>query len=145
MKILILNWQDIRNPLAGGAEVHLHEIFCRIVQQGHSVTLFCSSYPGSAPEETIKGIRVVRRGGRYTFNFRLLWHYLTRLRKESYDVVVDDMNKIPFFTPAYIRRPLTVVVHHLFDKSIFLEAPSKSGVFDMEGNEFKFKGEMFVI
>jgi len=59
MKILIFNWQDIRNPLAGGAEVHLHEIFSRIAGMGHRVTLFCSSFPGAAVEETIDGIRVM--------------------------------------------------------------------------------------
>ena len=31
MKILLINWQDITNPLSGGAEVHLHEIFKRFL------------------------------------------------------------------------------------------------------------------
>jgi hypothetical protein len=39
LRILVFNWQDIRNPLAGGAEVHLHEIFSRIARLGHEVTL----------------------------------------------------------------------------------------------------------
>ena len=26
MKILVLNWQDLSNPMAGGAEVHLEEL-----------------------------------------------------------------------------------------------------------------------
>ncbi len=121
MNILILNWQDIRNPLGGGAEVHLHEIFSRIAAQGHTVTLFCSSFPGSPAEELIDGIRVIREGGRYLFNFRVIYRYLTRFRKENFDIVIDDMNKIPFFTPLYVRKPLVVLIHHLFDKSIFSE------------------------
>ncbi len=121
MKILILNWQDIENPLAGGAEVHLHEVFSRIARMGHDVTLFCSSFKGSAPQESIDGINVIREGGRYLFNFRVPYRYLARFRSERFDVVIDDMNKIPFFTPLYVHEPLYVITHHLFNRSIFLE------------------------
>ncbi|MEK7251218.1 MAG: glycosyltransferase family 4 protein, partial [Bacteroidota bacterium] len=118
MKILVVNWQDIKNPMSGGAEVHLHEVFSRIARMGHDVTLFCSSFPNSRPEENINGVRVIRKGGRYLFNFRFLFEYLTRFRKEDYDVVVDDMNKIPFFTPLFVRKPIHGITHHLFGKSI---------------------------
>ncbi len=121
MNILIVNWQDIKNPLAGGAEVHLHEVFERIAAQGHNVTLFCSSFPGAPPEEEINGIRVLRKGGRYLFNYTFAAEYLTRLRHQQFDIVIDDMNKIPFFTPLFVRRPIYGVTHHLFGKSIFLE------------------------
>jgi len=123
MKILIFNWQDIKNPLAGGAEVHLHEVFSRIANMGHEVTLFCSSFNGASREETINGVRVIREGGRYLFNFRVPFRYFTRFRRERYDLVIDDMNKIPFFTPLYVREPLYIITHHLFGKSIFLEVP----------------------
>lgn len=122
MKILVFNWQDIRNPLSGGAEVHLHRIFEHLAAQGHDVTLFCSSFPGAPAEERLKGIRVLRRGGRYLFNVQVFWQYWRRFRKESFDVVVDDLNKIPFFTPLFVRRPLVCIVHHLFGRSIFVEA-----------------------
>src|SRR5512140_209745 len=114
MKILVFNWQDITNPLAGGAEVHLHEVFSRIVQRGHSVTLYCSSFPGAAHTETLGGIKVIREGGRYLFNYRVAYAYATRFRREGFDVVVDDMNKIPFFTPLFDRAPLLGITHHLF-------------------------------
>ncbi len=121
MRILIVNWQDIKNPLAGGAEVHLHEVFSRIVEMGHEVTLYCSSFPGAPREEIIDGIKVVREGGRNFFNFRFFFTYLTRLRREQFDIVVDDMNKIPFFTPLFVRKPIYGVTHHLFGTSIYLE------------------------
>lgn len=121
MKILIVNWQDLRNPLAGGAEVHLHEVFSRIARMGHEVTLCCSCFPGAPLEETLEGIHIIRRGGRYFFNFRFLFEYFLRFRKQQFDIVVDDMNKIPFFTPLFVQKPLYGVTHHLFGKSIFLE------------------------
>jgi glycosyltransferase involved in cell wall biosynthesis len=122
MRILVINWQDWTNPLAGGAEAHLRETFIRIAAKGHHVTLFCSSYPGAAAEETIDGIRIVRRGGRNTFNFVVPRGYRELTTAEHFDVVVDDLNKIPFYTPLFVRHPLVVISHHFFGTSIFLEA-----------------------
>ena len=39
MRLLLVNWQDRENPQAGGAEIHLHEIFGRLAARGHEVTL----------------------------------------------------------------------------------------------------------
>jgi glycosyltransferase involved in cell wall biosynthesis len=122
MKILVVNWQDITHPLAGGAEVHLHEVFERIAGLGHEVTLYCSAFPGARREEVRNGMRIIREGGRNFFNYRWMRTYLTRFRQEGYDLVVDDMNKIPFFTPLYVREPIYGVTHHLFGTSIFREA-----------------------
>jgi glycosyltransferase involved in cell wall biosynthesis len=121
MRILVVNWQDIRNPLAGGAEVHLHEVFSRIARMGHDVTLYCSTFPGARHEENINGIKVIREGGRQFFNFRFLYAYCVRFRHEQVDIVIDDMNKIPFFTPLFVKHNIYGVTHHLFGTSIFLE------------------------
>jgi len=122
MNILVLNWQDISNPLSGGAEVHFHEIFSRIAGAGHRVTLCCSSYPGAPAEDTIGGIRIIRSGARPLFNYVVPFTYVARLRKSRFDVVVEDLNKVPFFTPLYVRRPLAGIAHHLFGRSVFREA-----------------------
>lgn len=121
MRILIFNWQDIRNPYAGGAEVHLHEIFSRIASSGHRVTLFCSSFQGAPHEETMEGIHIIRKGNRNVFNYYVPIEYATRFSREPFDVVVDDINKIPFYTPLFVRRPLVAILHHLFGRSIFKE------------------------
>lgn len=121
MRILIINWQDLRNPLSGGAEVHLHNIFSRIARRGHDVTLLCSRAPGLPPVEKVDGMTVIRGGGRHLFNFHVPFAYRSLVRDGSFDVVVDDVNKIPFFTPLFVRLPLCGIVHHLFGRSIFLE------------------------
>jgi glycosyltransferase involved in cell wall biosynthesis len=121
LKILVINWQDITNPLAGGAEVHLHEVFERIAAQGHEVTLFCHAYNGAPSEEIRNGIRIIRQGNRSLFNFVVPYRYLTQFSREHYDIVIDDVNKIPFYTPLFVRAPIHVITHHLFGKSIFLE------------------------
>ncbi|MBC8144401.1 MAG: glycosyltransferase family 4 protein [bacterium] len=122
MRILVINWQDWTNPLAGGAEAHLRETFRRIAAMGHDVTLFCSSYPGASADEMIEGIRIVRRGERNTFNFGVRRAYRELTSNEHYDVVVDDLNKIPFYTPMFVTHPLVAISHHFFGSSIFLEA-----------------------
>jgi glycosyltransferase involved in cell wall biosynthesis len=121
MKILVFNWQDIKNPLGGGAEVHLQEVFSRIAGQGHEVTLYCSRFPGAGLEEDIGGIHVIRGGNRSFFNFAVPLAYRRLFVRRQFDVVVDDMNKIPFFLPLFVKRPLVGVTHHLFDRSIYRE------------------------
>jgi len=123
VRILVINWRDIRNPEAGGAEVHLHEIFRRVAAQGHEVTLLAHAFGDAPARETIDGIDVHRRGPRNTFNFTVPRALTGPLDPARFDVVVDDLNKIPFYTPLYVRRPLLVVIHHFFGRSIFREVP----------------------
>ena len=42
MNALVVNWQDRENPLSGGAEIHLFEIFDRLATRKHRVRLVCS-------------------------------------------------------------------------------------------------------
>lgn len=121
LKILVINWQDISNPLSGGAEIHLQEIFKRLVQMGHQVSLLCSRYSGCQIHAELDGIQIVRQGQRNTFNFIVPRAYARLALKNRYDIVVDDLNKIPFYTPLYVQAPILAICHHLFGKSIFME------------------------
>lgn len=121
MNILVINWQDRLNPLAGGAEVHLHEVFSRIAAMGHRVVLLCSSFPGASAEQKVDGMEVVRTGGRSLFNFAVPAAYRALRDRIRFDVVVDDVNKIPFLTPKFVQEPLVGVAHHFFGGSIFRE------------------------
>jgi len=123
LNILAINWQDITNPLGGGAEVHFHEIFKRVAAAGHQVTLLCCSYAGAPSFEMIDGIRVVRSGSRNLFNYYVPRLYRSLCAQNRFDIVIDDINKIPFFTPLFVREPPLAIAHHLFGKSIYLEAP----------------------
>lgn len=118
MRVLVINWQDLKHPLAGGAEVHLHEVFSRIVGKGHHVTLLCSGYEGAPGNEVIDGMQVVRYSNRSLFNYAVPKAY-RQLRHSGFDVVVEDLNKIPFFTPLFVREPLLGICHHLFRTSVF--------------------------
>jgi glycosyltransferase involved in cell wall biosynthesis len=129
MKILVFNWQCIKNPSGGGAEVHFHEIFKRIAVKGHDVTLFCSKFEGANDEEIIDGIRVIRKGSRSLFNFYVKKEYLNNFKHKKFDIVIDDINKIPFYTPRYVTEPLMAISHHFFGKSIYRETNFLSGTY----------------
>jgi glycosyltransferase involved in cell wall biosynthesis len=122
MRILVVNWQDRENPQAGGAEEHLHETFGRLARRGHEVTLLVSGWPGCARHRELDGMVVHRTGGRHTFPLAAPRHFLANLRDAPFDVVVEDLNKVPLFTPAWTRVPVVLLVHHLFGGTAFQEA-----------------------
>ena len=67
VNILLVNWQDRANPHAGGAEIHLFEIFGRMAAAGHRVRLVCSGWEGAPRRASIEGIGIERVGGRNSF------------------------------------------------------------------------------
>jgi len=122
VKLLVLNWQDRTNPQAGGAEVHLHEIFGRLATRGHEVSLLVSGHEGAAARDELDGMRVHRAGGRHSYTLAARPYYRRHLAAEGWDVVVEDLNKVPLFTPLWVKRPLVLLVHHLFGATAFREA-----------------------
>ncbi|MBI1967479.1 MAG: glycosyltransferase family 4 protein [Gemmatimonadetes bacterium] len=122
MRILLVNWNDRENPQAGGAEIHLHEIFGRLARAGHAVDLVTSGWPECAPETKLDGIRVTRVGGRHTFALRARATVRAKLRAGTYDVVVEDINKLPLFLCTLTDLPFCAIVPHLFGTTAFAEA-----------------------
>lgn len=131
LRIAVVNWQCRENPLAGGAEIHLHEIFGRLASRGHDVTLLCSGWKGSPERARLDGIDVHRVGNRQTFPFlaRRYWH--RSLTERGFDVIVEDINKVPLFTPTWRARASSTratariaLVPHLFGGTAFQELPA---------------------
>lgn len=120
MRILLVNWQDRENPQAGGAEIHLHEIFGRLAARGHSVTLLCGGWPGAPPRAQLDGIAVHRVGTRHTFPFLVRPHY-RRTLAGTHDVLVEDINKVPLHTPLWARERVVALIPHLFGGTAFRE------------------------
>jgi glycosyltransferase involved in cell wall biosynthesis len=118
-----VNWQDRQNPRSGGAETHLHEIFGRLAQRGHDVTLLVSAWPGAEPRVRLDGMDVHRTGGRHTFPLAAAAYHRRELAGRPFDVVIEDLNKVPVFAPWWRRgTPAVLLVHHLFGTTAFQEA-----------------------
>jgi glycosyltransferase involved in cell wall biosynthesis len=122
LRIVAFNWRDPRHPEAGGAELHLFEILRRCVRDGDRVTWLAEAFPGAAAEDEREGIRIVRAGTWYNAHLALGALYRARFRRERVDLVVEDINKVPFFTPLFARAPVLAVVPHLFGATVFREA-----------------------
>jgi glycosyltransferase involved in cell wall biosynthesis len=121
VKLLLVNWQDLRNPHAGGAEIHLFELFSRLAARGHEVRLVCSGFDGGAAREVVQGITVLRTGDRHSFAWRGRAAVRAALRDDVPDVVVDDINKLPLFVAGLTDRPVYAIVPHLFGSTAFKE------------------------
>jgi glycosyltransferase involved in cell wall biosynthesis len=122
VRILLVNWNDRENPQAGGAEIHLHSLFGRIAQWGHDVHLIASGWPSGAPGAVVDGIQVTRVGGRHSFALRGRGAVRRALRERPFDVVIEDINKVPLFLPTLTRLPFVAIVPHLFGTTVFEEA-----------------------
>ncbi len=127
MKLLAFNWRDPKHPEAGGAELHLFEILSRAVRDGDQATWLAEAYPGAAAEDEVAGIRILRRGSWYNAHLALAQLYRQRLRGERFDLVLEDINKVPFFTPCFVHAPVLAVVPHLFGATVFREASPPVG------------------
>lgn len=133
MKILLVNWQDRENPQAGGAEIHLHEIFGRLAAKGHDVRLLCGGWPDCPPRATLDGIEVHRVGTRHTFPL-FAHRYYKRTLNDWADILVEDVNKVPLYTTRWGARNTMVLVPHLFGSTAFQElaAPLAAVVWSAE-------------
>ncbi len=121
MRLLAVNWQDLENPLGGGAEIHLQEILERLAGWGHEVVLLCGGWPGCPPRATRHGVEIHRVGTRQTFPFhaRRFWEH--HLKGRGFDLLYEDINKIPLYTPRWGARRVVAVIPHLFGGAAFQE------------------------
>jgi glycosyltransferase involved in cell wall biosynthesis len=119
--MVVVNWQCRENPLAGGAEIHLHEIFRRLAARGHEVTLLCGGWPACPPRATLDGIAVHRVGTRHSFPLHARRYWRTHVGAWRPDVLVEDINKVPLYTPRWGGAPVVALVPHLFGPTAFRE------------------------
>lgn len=114
MRILILNWRDINNPSSGGAEILTHEIAKRLVAMNNRVVQFSSFFKGAHHKEVVDNVEIVREGNadiRTLFasvHFRAFLFYQREKRK--FDVVIDEVHGVPFFTPWYVKGKKVVLI-----------------------------------
>jgi glycosyltransferase involved in cell wall biosynthesis len=66
-------------------------------------------------------MRIVRVGGRHTFSVAAPRAFRSHFRG-AFDVVVEDLNKVPLFTPMWADAPVVLLAHHLFGATAFQAA-----------------------
>lgn len=123
LRILVVNWLDRANPKAGGAEEHLHQIFGRIAARGNDVTVLVSGWAGGATQDEADGLEIHRAGRRYTFSVVAPVYYRRHLAGRGFDVVVEDLNKVPVYARFWTDAPVVLLAHHLFGATAFQAGP----------------------
>lgn len=118
-RILLLNERDPEHPLAGGAEIHLFEIFSRLAMRGYEITHLAASFRDGKREDEVMGVRVRRLANRYAYYGLVPFFARSEAATGRYDVVVDALNKLPFFSPWTTGLPCFTIVHHLFGTTAF--------------------------
>ena len=84
----------------------------RLVQSGDTVEWFSATFPHAPSDETLNGVRIVRAGTQSTVH----WNAYRRYRRgllTHFDVVVDQVNTFPFFTPLWSEIPAVMFIHQL--------------------------------
>ncbi len=114
MNILILNWRDPKNPESGGAEIVTLIHAKAWITAGHRVTWFTSRFNGCRKREIIDGIEYIRKGTNRTVRLYAPFFYLTHFK--TFDIIIDEIHGLPFYTPLYVRKPIIVFIHEVADE-----------------------------
>ncbi len=121
MNILWLSWRDIKNPTSGGAEKLTFEVAKRFVRDKSPVTIFSSSFHKSRSSESLSGVKIIRAGNLLTCRLYALVYYLKN--RSRIDVVIDEVNTIPFFTPVFAPQKSVCFIHQLAREYWFSHTP----------------------
>lgn len=128
MRILILNWRDIKNPTSGGAEILTHEMAKQWVSWGNNVIQISAGFDRSKKEEVIDGIRIIRLGQRWSVHILALFYYLKNLR-DKVDVVIDEVHGLPFFAALYAPSKTILFACEVAEKIFFHVFPYPIAIF----------------
>ncbi len=112
MNVLWFTWKDARHPWAGGAEVVGTELRKRLIEDGHQVKVLTSSVAGAPEREIVDGVEIIRRGSQYS----MYWHAYRYYRKNLVgwaNLVIDEVNTLPFFCRRFVREPVVMLFHQL--------------------------------
>lgn len=121
MKILMLSWRDKKNPKKGGAEVVTDKYLSGLASKGHEVTLLTSSFSNAKKKEQYNGYKIIRKGGTLGVYF-YGWLYALK-HKNEFDVIIDQINTIPFFTFLGIPKNKRICfIHQLCQNVWFWES-----------------------
>lgn len=122
MKILVISWRDIKSPFAGGAEVYTYEICKRLAAKGHDITLLAPRFKNSERFEILDGIKIIRYAGKYSLYFKAGNYFRKYLSNEKFDIVIDQINTIPFFTFSFAdKTKIVTIIYQLAGEFWFQE------------------------
>lgn len=131
-KLLMITWRDIHSIFAGGAEVLTHGLLKKLTKD-YDITVLTSAFPNCKTTEIIDGIRYIRLGskkhnyiGKYNWRVYLsvLKYWYKNIRnKTHYDVVIEQINNVPFFYFLYGSKNTIIFINQLTRENWFVQLP----------------------
>ena len=94
----------------------------RLVQSGHEVVFITAGYKGCKPWVERDGFTVVRVGGRFSVYWQAYKYYKKHLTTWP-DLVIEEVNTVPFFTRLYVRQKHMLFIHQLAREIWFYQMP----------------------
>jgi glycosyltransferase involved in cell wall biosynthesis len=125
MRILVLNWRSIKDPLSGGAEIATFEHVKRWVKNHKSEIVWVSAkYDKKIESEQYEGVKFryfgipLNRSNQFQlfYAYPLFWlsfvyNYLFKF--EKFDVVIDEVHGLPYFTPLFSSAKIILYIHEV--------------------------------
>lgn len=106
----MLNWRDPENPLAGGAERVTLGYLAALAERGHEVAWFANDFAGAARETRIRGLQIVRGGGKGSSVLEARrWH----AAQPRFDLVIDQHHGIPWYAPWWCGTNNISYIHEV--------------------------------
>ena len=121
MRVLLLNWRDMKHPAGGGAEVWAHRVAEGLVDLGHSVTFHAAAVAGEPSREEVNGVQIVRGGSRLGVYGAAKKFYLAH--STEFDVILEEINTKPFFAHRWGSTPVVPMIHQVARDVWRYEAP----------------------
>jgi len=105
-----------------------------LAKRGHQVSLLCCGFAGATQRIDIDGIDVHRTGTRATFALAAVPYYRKHLAQQPFDLLLEDINKVPLYSPLWSKHRVAALVPHLFGTTAFqaLPAPAAAAVWAAE-------------
>jgi glycosyltransferase involved in cell wall biosynthesis len=125
MRILHLLYESKGDPFGiGGVGVRAYEVY-KCIKERHDVTLLCKKYQGANDGE-IEGLRHIFVGTESKSLTKTLLSYayhasrFVNRHSHEYDIIIEEFSPaIPFFPPAFIRKPVVLQVQGYTGKFYF--------------------------
>lgn len=112
MKILWMSWKDPLNPKSGGAERISQKLMRHLALNGHEVILITSNFKCAKESHDLNNLKIIRIGNSFTVYWKAYRYYKNNLMGWA-DLVIDEMNTIPFFCKLYTKEPNLLLTYQL--------------------------------
>lgn len=114
--------RDWTHPEAGGSGLNLGSQVQRWLADGHAVRVLTLSYPGAPKYERHGELEIFRKGGVFTV---FPWTALRLLAglATDFDVVLEIINGVPWFSKLITKKPTVAMIHHVCSHQFDQEVP----------------------